>query len=387
MRKDLKSNEIQEVTQNQESADMHKKTKRSRKIYAIIASALAFVLLIGGTFAYFTDYATLQTTGTAGTVKIAVEDNINLLNEDGYDILNPGDMRDAGFTVTNEGNKSVDVMASIYLTGYDRNGDLVMFTGDEATQSEYDLYLRDDVELVEGRGYAPKDGAKPLQVKEVDGGFIMYTLPDLMLNGNSDLYDEVETIDGVNEYSHEYDIVLVFKGEAGNEWQASQIHLEVMVDAKQHENTDGGWETIYGGDPGEIGVTLELVKRSTYAGCPYFAYDADGGLISHPCEHINENINATVVCRYLNCDCEHAHVAETVGDKTYVYCEDVDYAHYTAWAGGTSVLFLPYEAYEYGGTHSHAELSVGDKTHIYCEYVENIHSDGDIVWYPWELYF
>ena len=61
MRKDLKSNEIQEVTQIQESADMHKKTKRSRKIYAIIASALAVVLLIGGTFAYFTDYATLQT--------------------------------------------------------------------------------------------------------------------------------------------------------------------------------------------------------------------------------------------------------------------------------------------------------------------------------------
>lgn len=384
MRKDLKSNEIQEVTQNQESADMHTKPKRSKKIYAIIASALAFVLLIGGTFAYFTDYATLQTTGTAGTVKIAVDDNINLLNEDGYDILNPGDMRDAGFTVTNEGNKSVDVKGTIFLTGYDRDGNLVNFTGDAETQSEYDLYLRDDVELVEGRGYMPKEGAKPLQVKEVDGGFIMYTLPDLMLNGNSALHDEVETIDGVNEYSHEYDIVLVFKGAAGNEWQASQIYLEVMVDAKQHENTEGGWETIYGG---EEGITLELVKRSTYAGCPYFAYDADGGLISHPCEHINENINATVTCRYLNCECEHAHVTETVGDTTYVYCEDVDYVHMPGWIK-SRVIFVPYEAYEYGGTHNHAEIPIGNNvTHIYCEYVEDVHRDGDITWYPWELYF
>lgn len=374
MRKDLKSNEIQEVTQNQESADMHTKSKRSKKIYAIIASALAFVLLIGGTFAYFTDYATLQTTGTAGTVKIAVEDNINLLNEDGYDILNPGDMRDAGFTVTNEGNKSVDVKSTITLTGRDRNGDLVMFTGDAVTQSEYDLYLRDDVEKVEGRGYMPKDGALPLEVKSVDGGVITYVLPNLMLNGNSDLHDEVETIDGIDEYSHEYDIVLVFKGEAGNEWQASTINIEVFVDAKQHENISD-WQPVY---PEVPAPKLMLLKRQPR--CPYYYGDEIGEYYTDCGHELVEN-----QCRYFNCECDHYHYGEQVGEYLHVYCEDVKYAYREG-----NIVYYPYSLYEPRGTHDHEELAVGSYTHVYCEYIESSYTashDPKIVFYPWELHF
>ena len=64
------------------------------------------------------------------------------------------------------------------------------------------------------------------------------------MNGNSDKYDEVETIDGVDAFAKDNYFVLIFKGEAGNEWQASTISMAVLVEAKQHENTQAGWEIV-----------------------------------------------------------------------------------------------------------------------------------------------
>ena len=219
-------------------------TKKTQFPKRTLCAVLAVGLLIGGSFAYFSDYATSQATGTAGTVAIALDSDINLLDAEGRDILNPGDQRDGSFTVTNEGNKSIDVRTTVQLIAKDHEGNAINFTGDAETQSEYDLYLASDVELVEGRGYMPKADAKPLEVKSIEGNVITYALPEYSLNGNSDKYDEVETIDGVDAFSKDNDFVLVFKGEAGNEWQASTISIGVLVEAKQHENTQAGWELI-----------------------------------------------------------------------------------------------------------------------------------------------
>ena len=218
--------------------------QKTNKKFAVVAGAVAAVLAMGASFAYFSDYATSQATGTAGTVAIALDSDINLLDAEGRDILNPGDMRDGSFDVTNEGNKSIDVRTTIKLVAKDHEGNAINFTGDAETQSEYDLYLASDVELVEGRGYMPKADAKPLEVKSIEGNVITYVLPEYSLNGNSDKYDEVETIDGVDAFSKDNDFVLVFKGEAGNEWQASTISMAVLVEAKQHENTQAGWEIV-----------------------------------------------------------------------------------------------------------------------------------------------
>lgn len=213
------------------------------KSYRILCLLLVVALLISSTMAYFTDKATVQTEGTTGTVALSIDSAINLLNADGQDILNPGDMRDAGFTVTNEGNKSVDVRTTIALTVQSKNYADLVFTGDGETQSEYDLYERNDVVEVPGYGYQPVEGAKPLQVKSIDQDVITYIVPEYSLNGNSDKYDEVETIEGVTEFKHFHDYVFVFKGEAGNEWQDSSVSIDVLVEAKQHENT-GSWEVI-----------------------------------------------------------------------------------------------------------------------------------------------
>ena len=173
-----------------------------------------------------------------------MDSNINLLNPDGKDIINPGDMRDGSFTVTNEGNKSIDVRTTIALTAQAHDGTPLTFTGDSETQSEYDLYLASDVEFVEGYGYMPKEGAKPLQVKSINNDIITYVVPEYVLNGNSDKYDEVETVDGVTEFTHTNEFVFVMKGGAGNEWQDSSVSLDVLVEAKQHENTAAGWDIV-----------------------------------------------------------------------------------------------------------------------------------------------
>ena len=217
---------------------------KKNSLFRAISCLLVVAVLFGCSFAYFSDYATTQTTGTAGTVALSMDSDINLLDPDGQDIINPGDMRDGSFTVTNEGNKSIDVRTTIALTTQSNTGFDLAFSGDGTTQSEYDLYLRDDVELVEGKGWMPKDGAQPLQVKSIDQDVITYILPEYSLNGNSDRYDEVETVDGVTEFAHTYDFVMVMKGGATNEWQNSSVSIDVLVEAKQHENTNAGWEIV-----------------------------------------------------------------------------------------------------------------------------------------------
>ena len=214
------------------------------KKVAVAAGIGAVVLAMGATMAYFTDYATTNASGTAGTVAIAMASDIDFTNEEGLDILNPGDMRDGSFKITNMGNKSIDVRTTVALTALDHEDNAIAFTGDADTQSEYDLYLKDDVELKAGYGYVPKDGAAPIEAKSINGNVITYEIADYILNGNSDEYDEVETVDGIDAFAHDYDFVLVFKGETGNEWQASTVKMDVIVEAKQHENTGAGWDIV-----------------------------------------------------------------------------------------------------------------------------------------------
>ena len=218
------------------------KMKFNKKVGAAGLACITALTMVGS-LAYFSDNAVTSAQGTAGTVALAMDSDINFLDAQGMDILNPGDMRDASFEITNMGNKSIDVRTTIALTVESEHYDLT-FSGDADAQSEFDLYKASDVELVEGKGYMPKEGAKPIATKEVNGNVITYTIADYSLNGNSDEYDEVESIDGVDAFKSDYDYVLVFKGEAGNEWQDAVVSMDVIVEAKQHENTGAGWEIV-----------------------------------------------------------------------------------------------------------------------------------------------
>ena len=188
---------------SREDGNAGKKAKRPG-LKSIIALSLSFVLMLSCSFAYFTDYLATSTTGTAGTVQISMEDNINLLNADGQDILNPGDIRPVQFTIKNDGNKSVDYETIIKLTSsvpmMDRldsggNGSVEALDDDltppitlgegdpdpflyekwSPYASEYELYWAKDIVAVEGYGHYPKAG-------DYEEGNIVYPLMDRYVN-------------------------------------------------------------------------------------------------------------------------------------------------------------------------------------------------------------
>ena len=212
--------------------------KISNKKIGAVCGIAALAVVAGASFAYFTDRADTTASGTAGTVGIDLASDINLLDADGQNILNPGDMRDGSFSITNTGNKSIDVRTTVVLTS-----SVAMDT--TADQAEYELYAASDVELVEGKGYTPKADAKPIEVRSIseDGTKITYAIPDYVLNGNED-FDERETEDGITSDTHDYDFVLVFKGDSANKFQNSTVTIDVLAEAKQHRNTGAGWQIV-----------------------------------------------------------------------------------------------------------------------------------------------
>ena len=68
--------------------------KISNKKIGAVCGIAALAVVAGASFAYFTDRADTTASGTAGTVGIDLASDINLLDADGQNILNPGDMRD-----------------------------------------------------------------------------------------------------------------------------------------------------------------------------------------------------------------------------------------------------------------------------------------------------
>lgn len=210
--------------------------KSRRAISFMLVIAMLMTLLVGTT-AWFTDRVSTSAGGTAGTVTIDVDDSgINLKDVDGKDILNPGDLRNVGYTVTNTGNKSVDIKETIYLTAYDKLGQNLNLSD---TQSEFEIYKATDVKFVDNRGWVPNDGAEPLQVKSLSENVITYEIPVYALNGSTNFDDnnrEIEADVASDKNTAEY--VLVFKGTSGNAFQGSVLKLDLVVEAKQHRNTE-----------------------------------------------------------------------------------------------------------------------------------------------------
>lgn len=217
----------------------------------LVCSILFLILAVSGigifTYSYLTDRTDNSESITAGTVDIVLDTTaedksdsigIDFTDNEGKDILNPGDARQASFSVENIGNKSVDIRTTIYLTS------TVPFDV-YSEQAELELYNKEDVELIDGKGYQPKDGAKPLEVREFtpDRLSIVYSIPEYVLNGNMDL-EEKEIEDRVTTDTHIYDYVLLVKRDASNDFQNVNVKMTVLVEAKQHRNTSAGWHLI-----------------------------------------------------------------------------------------------------------------------------------------------
>lgn len=262
------------------------KTKKFNK-KGIVALACAGVAVLGCSLAYFTDTVNTTASGKAGTLDIEVTSNMNFLDENDQNIINPGDVRAADFNVANEGNKSADLRTKLTLT----SSEAMTETG----QAEYELYYANKVTNVEGVGVIPvvfdsldysnavdadsvvKTADPDLVAKAVayvnagtvdegmtvsatlegrelseDHKTITYALNDETLNGNEN-DAERETEKGITSDDHSYPVVMVMKAQAKNAFQDSTVSVKADVEAKQHRNTQAGWAVI---DTFETGDTV-----------------------------------------------------------------------------------------------------------------------------------
>ena len=178
--------------------------KSTKKRIGAIGVVCALCLTMVASFAYFTDRVELKGSATSGSVQIeatafaGADENNVLVDRDGLDNLNPGDVRDLTFTVTNEGNKAIDLRHTIKLTVLDAAGEALALS-EENGQAQFDIYLKDDVTYTAAAGYVIAENAKPIfststyeegtqmgVKRELDGNTITYYFADTTLLGDAD---------------------------------------------------------------------------------------------------------------------------------------------------------------------------------------------------------
>lgn len=191
-------------------------TKNTKKIIAIISVVAILSVCCLGAFSYFTDYATTSLTANAGTLNVKMTDVTTDLT-DGLNILNPGDSNDLSFKVTNTAEKSADIKAVITVTTTDNAGNAKNMTADH----EY--------KVTDGEG-------TELTGSQLENNVLTYTIDGTVLSGS------VEE-DGTAA-DHTYDYQFVMDEDCKNTWQDSNVSVKIEIFAKQHRNTDAGWNLI-----------------------------------------------------------------------------------------------------------------------------------------------
>lgn len=184
--------------------------KNKKRIITLGAAAVATAAVLGGTFAYFTGYDSKDLTAKAGTLTVELTDATEDLT-DGLTVINPGDSNPLTFTVSNTGEKSMDVKAVMKVTA-----------PQAFTESAHEFKITDDT------------GAELTGVLSDDKQTITYTVTDLTLAGS---IENDGTLDGTTDTSHKFDYEFAMDSGAKNAWQDVTGTVKIEVYAKQHRNT------------------------------------------------------------------------------------------------------------------------------------------------------
>lgn len=216
------------------SSETISSSSKKRKVTAAAAGTLAGAALLAGTLSYFTDRDSTNVEATAGTVDIGITaDWQNVAN------FNPGDQADLGYTISSEGNKSVDVREKLVVKSSVAMAD--------SGQAEFEIYRAADVAQDANGAYIPNPGAEPIttgadRVMSDDKMSITYSIDEYVLNG-AGANAEVEA--GISETSKESEYVLVFKNSSENAFQGAEASVDLVAEAKQHRNTGTDtWATV-----------------------------------------------------------------------------------------------------------------------------------------------
>lgn len=212
-----------------------------KKRLTMVMAVVCCLSLLVGSLAYFTDKETKSATATAGNIDLEFVDasafaEHKMTNQtNGYtdgkvwtdsklvkdgDIMNPGDQFDMGYTLKNEGSKSMDVRQKITVT-VTKGG-----SAQALTEADLQYFMTSDA------GNFKLDATET----DYDAGKLVYVMDDIILSGS------IEE-DG-DATSKDFDTYLTFAGSALNQFMDSSVNVELVVEAKQHRNTEAGWTVI-----------------------------------------------------------------------------------------------------------------------------------------------
>lgn len=191
---------------------------------SIAALSLACVLSVTGISAYFTDSVENDATAKAGTMNLVFSDVVTTDDKTGDLIwgenitnFNPGDEYGLDYKLTNTGNKSMDVRQT--------------------------LIVESSVEMTEtAREFTLNGSEWALNENESTSTKLVYTTSDIILNGVG-LTAETES-SGIGEEGKTYDLDIIFASSAKNAFQNADITVNYRAEAKQHRNTEAGWDVI-----------------------------------------------------------------------------------------------------------------------------------------------
>lgn len=264
---------------------MNKNMKRAGAFGLVGASVMAI-----GTMAYFTDRVEVNASVEAGTVGITETQTWaeNLIaGPQNLNNINPGDSRSLTFKVANTGTKAIDTRHTLKVSVFDAAGNPKAMTEgldvNEETMLQFDIFKASDVDTMSGKdpkthngGYVLKNGAQPVfssdavdsttmmgakrDISKIDKGVVTYYFADSVLDGVGDaakietgysdndqnttpLEDtDVAVLDGTTAVDYNY--VLIFRDTTLNDFQGCTVHVELVVEAKQHLNTNSSWQNI-----------------------------------------------------------------------------------------------------------------------------------------------
>lgn len=241
-------------------------TSKKRLALTLVAVAITVAMIVTTSFALFTDFATDDTTATAGTVDVLLEnldltnpDNINPGDQGGDDTPSdptdnsgekePGTPHDLTFDVTNNGNKSIRTRNVIFISCYEEVAgvktykDPSKFAIEEKNASGvwkaltpasyiYEATTSPSTYLEADTLAAVPAGKKVVGIKYIAAGKIFDGVGTGAETGDSN-------ITAADKTTFTYNYRLAMDKTALNDYQGVKVDIEVLVQALQFRNTDG----------------------------------------------------------------------------------------------------------------------------------------------------
>lgn len=219
---------------------MMKLSLTKRKIIGLTVAALLALTCVGS-LAFFSDRETVNANAEAAKITVGVETNW------ADTTLLPGTKMDLPSTISNTGNRAMDVKETLILTS-----DIALASTGAA---EFEIYAASDVEQVNGV-WVPKASATPLATRSISSDYkkITYALPEFTLGIGSDQPENAINAQTTKAY------VALFKAGASNTYQNAHVTLKYVVEAKQHSG-NVAWTTVQ--DKTITGADGKFVPKAT----------------------------------------------------------------------------------------------------------------------------